>query len=156
QLRAAASAATMPRRGRRLAWTAAAVLLVTGFLVWLSFLINSRSQDDPWTARLMTNVGDVVAAAISPDGRYIAYARKGAGGQDLWLMLTATGGTKQIVPPESITVLGISFSPDGNLIYYTAYKGDVYGQLYRIPLVGGSRTKIADNVDSTPAPSPDG
>src|SRR5439155_15660444 len=51
---------------------------------------------------------------------------------------------------------GITFSPDGNYIYYTAWILDEVNSLSRIPTIGGAITKVLRDVDSAIAFSPDG
>ncbi len=51
----------------------------------------------------------------------------------------------------------MTFSPDGNLIYYIVkQKNSTIGELYRVPTVGGTSEKLLVNVDSPVTPSPDG
>ncbi len=113
----------------------------------------------------LTNFGDVQAAAISPDGRYVAYVRGAPGQQSIWLRQTATGSDAPIIPtgPANYSVggpvppSGVTFTPDGNFIYYvsgafSAFTGDVF----RIPSLGGNPRKIGNGVIGTVAVSPGG
>src|SRR5262245_6407846 len=43
--------------------------------------------------------GNVVAAAISPDGKQVAYAQENTGHQSLWLMQLGTFMNVQLIPP---------------------------------------------------------
>ena len=106
--------------------------------------------------RLTTN-GNVRHAAISPDGKYVAYAAQEGIGQSLWVRQVSTGSTVQIVPPGSPTFRGITFSPDGNYVDYV--QGDPNaesGTLYQIPVLGGNPRKVISDVVGRIAFSPGG
>jgi len=110
----------------------------------------------------LTFTGQVKDAAISPDGKYVAFVNLDSGGRSVWVYQTATGSTAQIVPNN----IGqwpwgarLTFSPDGNYIYYenldSAEGTGLYG-LYRVPMVGGAPRKLITDVDSAVTFSPDG
>lgn len=97
--------------------------------------------------------------AISPDGKYVVCAANDEKQQaSLWLRQVSTNGLVRIVPPENGGYLATTFSPDGELIYYVATleKNKFVPTLYRIPVLGGSPTKILDRVFSPIAFSPNG
>ena len=49
----------------------------------------------------LTQVGNAQTAAISPDGKYVAYTAGDPGEQSFWLRQVATRRNIQIVPPEA-------------------------------------------------------
>jgi Tol biopolymer transport system component len=109
----------------------------------------------------LTNNGKAVSTAISPDGKYVAYAEMEAGKQSLWLRQTTIAGAVQIVPPVAIAYRWLSFSRDGACLYYLtddAYDGSsVLKTLYQIPVLGNATPrKVVSNVWSSVALSPDG
>jgi eukaryotic-like serine/threonine-protein kinase len=107
----------------------------------------------------LTNFGDVQTAAISPDGRYVAYVRSREGQQSIWLRQTATGSDAQILPPAPVQYSGLTFTPGGNFIYYVSVAlatSTSSGDVYRIPSLGGNPKKIADGVGRRVAVSADG
>jgi Tol biopolymer transport system component len=61
----------------------------------------------------------------------------------------ATGSELQVVPPADVSYQGVTYSPDGNYIYYTTYelKGE-FGSLYRVPSLGGTPERILFDIDS--------
>ena len=67
---------------------------------------------------MLTTTGNVRQAIISPDGKYLAYVEREAGGQSLSVRQIATASTVQIVPPADTSYRGLTFSSDGNYIYY--------------------------------------
>jgi Tol biopolymer transport system component len=110
----------------------------------------------------LTFTGQVKDAAISPDGKYVAIVNRDSGGRSVWVYQIATGSTAQVVPDDiGFWPWGarLTFSPDGNYIYYenldsTGGTG-LYG-LYRIPMVGGTPRKVIADVDSAVTFSPYG
>jgi eukaryotic-like serine/threonine-protein kinase len=107
----------------------------------------------------LTAGGNVLNAAISPDGRYVAHvARDSQGMYSLKVRQVATGSDVEIVEPSDRNIFGLAFSPDGNYVYYL--RPDAAGQtnrwLYVIPALGGTPRKVIFNVDSAPSFSPDG
>jgi len=106
----------------------------------------------------LTTSGTAILAAISPDGRYVAYAQKDAGGQSLWLRQVATGSAVPIVPPSGVEFIGLTFSPDGNYLDYVQapQSGAQLPALYQAPVLGGQTRKLLGNVGSAVAFSPGG
>jgi Tol biopolymer transport system component len=104
----------------------------------------------------LTNSGNAVLAAISPDGRYVAHVKNDPGAPSLWMRQTATTSDVQIVAAATVRYDGVTYSPDGNHVYYVTYQptGGV-GTLYRVPALGGTSEKIVEDVDSRISFSPD-
>ena len=71
--------------------------------------------------KLTTN-GNSLMAAISPDGKYVAYVINEAGKQSLWLRQVAINSNAQMIAPREGRYLGVAFAPDGDFIYF-AYAG---------------------------------
>lgn len=99
----------------------------------------------------LTGAGNYSHPAFSPDGKYIAYVLDTAGQYALWLRQVATNSQAQIVPPSYERYQGVTFSRDGNWIYFVR---DTV--LYHIPALGGNARKLLENVDSEVTLSPDG
>ena len=69
----------------------------------------------------------------------------------------ATGGKTQVVPRQPQVLTYLSFSPDGEYIYFargTPRRGVFV--LSRVPTIGGLETPILDDVDTPVSFSPDG
>ncbi len=107
----------------------------------------------------VTNTGTVFLAAISPDGKFVVSANTGNGKQSLWLRNIPTGGDTAIIPASADSVYqNLSFSPDGNFIYFeTATDNTLTRQnLYRATVLGGTPQLIVRDIDSPITFSPDG
>jgi len=105
--------------------------------------------------RLTTN-GKIRTVAISPDGKYVAYAAGDAGAQGVWVRQVATHSDIQIVPPAEESYSGLTFTHDGNYVYYDRFeKSGRLGAVYRVPTLGGESKKVAENVASAVMFSPD-
>lgn len=105
----------------------------------------------------VTATGKANRAAISPDGNYIVHSMADAGKQSLWIRQTATGSNVQILAPAAVIYWGITFSHDGNYVYFVSRDvGAGTGTLARIPVLGGAPSTLITDVDSPVTFSPDG
>lgn len=105
----------------------------------------------------LTTSGKVVTAAISPDGRDFAYVTADAGKQTLWLQQVATTSSSvEIVGASEGDYHGVSFSPDGNFIYYIRSFPNEPNTVFKVPALGGSPIKLNIDIDSPVAISTDG
>ena len=106
----------------------------------------------------LTTSGKASDAAISPDGKYVAHVKSDAGQQSLWLRQVATTSDAQIVPPSLENYYGITFSKDGNFIYYVlgVFSNPGSRTLYQVPTLGGASRKVIENVSSPISVSQDG
>jgi serine/threonine protein kinase len=99
------------------------------------------------------------APAISPDGKYVAYATRGPGGFSIWMRQVATGSDVRIVPEQPAQISSLMFSPDGHYLYYSSASESranvIYSWLYAVPAVGGQARKVMFDVDTAVAFSPD-
>jgi serine/threonine protein kinase/Tol biopolymer transport system component len=105
-----------------------------------------------------TSRGDVTDAAISPDGRYLAYLAGRAGRASLRVRQVATGSDVEVLPPRDAALESPAFSPDGNYVFYLTRKPDnpLYRALFQIPSLGGTPQERVFDVDSRVSFSPDG
>jgi eukaryotic-like serine/threonine-protein kinase len=149
---------------KRAVFLAALLLLVAA--VSITYGPNLlRHQAEPSGAMKitrLTNNGKTNHAAISRDGKNVVYELSENGQLSLWLKHLPTGRDAQIVAPADIFRYGdLSFSPDGNYIYYIQIdRTDSQNALYRIPVSGGAPIKllrgIYKGVNSGVTFSPDG
>jgi serine/threonine protein kinase len=136
-----------------------AVLVAAAAYGIYTFLTHNRHapfQDISITK--VTDTGDAVFAAISPDGNYILSLTRKNGLASLWLRNVPTNSNAQVQPPADVYYNGLRFSPDGNHFYFV--RSDPGNPelkfLYRAPLLGGTPQKLVADVDSNITFSPDG
>jgi serine/threonine protein kinase len=106
----------------------------------------------------LTDNGKANQVAISPDGRYIVYDMRDGEKQSLWVRNVATKSDVQVLAPDVVEIPGISFSPDGNYIYFirSDKTTENFRYLYQMPVLGGSPRQLIRDIDSTVDFSPDG
>jgi serine/threonine protein kinase len=114
----------------------------------------------------LTSSGKARDAAISPDGKYVAYKIEDEGRRSLWVHQILPNTAMQLVPPSDAEYWGLTFSPDGNYIFYLKLSSRDLGgmisvenqrpQLYQISVLGGVPKKVMDNVTTPITFSPDG
>ncbi len=135
-----------------------AVLLAAGYGAY-SFLYKPKVQPfEKFTIENVSNNGHISQAAISPDGKYLLQALEEKGLQSLWLHHIPTGANKEVVEPAATNYDGLTFSPDGNYIYFVRREEseEAFAQLYSAPVLGGTPKVVIKDVDSPITFSPDG
>ncbi|MGH9932197.1 MAG: DPP IV N-terminal domain-containing protein, partial [Pyrinomonadaceae bacterium] len=101
--------------------------------------------------------GKAVHAAISPDGKYVAHISEDAGLQSIWIGQVAAASQVQILEPAAAHFRGLSFSRDGQFIFFVAADWDnEKGALFQIPVLGGAPRKLLTDIQSPITFSPDG
>ena len=146
---------------RRTAAVAFAVIVIAGFTAYVLRRWTSRPRS-PDLERLrftkLTSSGKAEDAVISPDGKYIAFSQRDSKGTGLWLREVSSGSDVQIVPSEEPDFRGLTFSPDGNSIYFIRERKESYSwkDLYAMPILGGSYHLLTRDIDTPVSFSPDG
>ena len=144
----------------------------TGFSVALMIFIVSLAYgfyrvSDAWRRPVtfesirwdkLTFSGDIAGeqVAVSPDGKYFAYVSEIGNEQSLWVKQTGAESNLRIVGPSANRYNGITFSPDGNRIYYSVKEKDGPQSIYQVPALGGPSRKIVSDGRGPVAFSPDG
>ncbi|HJP93310.1 MAG TPA: protein kinase [Pyrinomonadaceae bacterium] len=96
----------------------------------------------------LTTTGKATMAAISPDAKLVVHVVNDGGKRSLWTRQVATQSNIEIVPPAVVTYRGLTFSPDGNYIYYcVSSKNADQIAVFRVSTFGGTPTKLLDDVD---------
>jgi eukaryotic-like serine/threonine-protein kinase len=123
---------------------------------WMS---RRAASSDKLEVTMLTTTGNLgqFGAAISRDGKYVAYRRDNAG---LLIRDLSTNQETQVTSVEERTATHPVFSPDRKYLYFERSKDDNISQsglqLYRKPILGGPAEKIIDYVSGKISLSPDG
>jgi len=145
---------------RRIIAVVAVIVVVVAVLLSGFYILRRRNLVVPFAeskVSRITSSGKATDAAISPDGRYIVHVVDNAGQQSVQLRQVATNTNQEIISPAKVVYSGLTFSPDGNYLYYTmSDNSSPSPALYRKPVLGGEETKLTENVKGRAALSPDG
>ncbi|MGH9466408.1 MAG: protein kinase domain-containing protein, partial [Terriglobales bacterium] len=130
---------------------AAALVVIAGIGYWK--LAGSAAPAAPAALRFrqLTFSGDVVDAAISPDGRFLAEVHIDPAGTSLHLLSIANGSDVEIVPPGNGCCQDPTIAPDDSAVYFVAN-----GTLESVPVLGGAVRAVVGSVCSGAGFSPDG
>jgi Tol biopolymer transport system component len=106
----------------------------------------------------LASIRDLKIAALSRDGRFLAYVAAKDGKYGLRVRQVSTGSDVQILAPQEAPTLGLTFSPDGEYLYAQMRdpNNPIYNALYQVPTLGGTPRRILFDVDSAATFSPDG
>jgi serine/threonine protein kinase/sugar lactone lactonase YvrE len=143
-------------RTLRAALIVLAVVVAAGVFGWrlwphaMPFSSMSVSQ--------ITNTGTLERIALSGDGKFLAEVKNDSGQRTMWIRNLATNTDTQILSAFPNEYLGLTFSPDGNYLYFTRDTPDngLLSRIYTMPVFGGTPRQIVVDVDSAPSLSPDG
>jgi serine/threonine protein kinase len=147
--------AVTPRRDKRKYWLAAFALVLVALIPALIFrkqLWNqglARTGFHQFEVSSITSSGDVTMARISPDGRYLAYVVQSKGQFSLWVRQIAASSAIQTVPPTLDVILDLTFSRDGDFIYYCANANAAqHSTISRVASLGGPSRIVVASADS--------
>ena len=147
------------KRGALILMSLLVLTVAAGIFAWYRFGATEGSRSPSFQNMKLTRLtatGKATRASISPDGNYVVHAMADGGAQSLWVRQTATGSNVQIVPPSNVEYWGITFSRDGNYVYYvTKEMTNRMGFLFRVPVLGGTPLMLIKDVDSPITISPD-
>jgi Tol biopolymer transport system component len=161
-------------RRKRILWLGAGIgLVLLAAIGWgaYSHFIPKPAPFQQIEITQLTGNGRVKTAAISPDGKYVAYAVDELGETDfgvpglpggrtkesLWVRQVA-GGDVQVAPAAEVGYWGLTFSRDGDFLYAVRSEGKNvgFGFLYKIPVLGGAVKRLIAEVDTRVTLSPNG
>ena len=137
----------------------AVIVTVAVALGAYKLLTRSRGFNLPAMQMIkLTDSGKAAQVAISPDGHFVVYVLREGEQQSLWVRNVATKSDVQVLSPEVVQFVGVTFSPDGNYIYFVRSDKSTsnYRYLYVMPVLGGSARQLIRDVDTPIDFSPDG
>jgi Tol biopolymer transport system component/DNA-binding winged helix-turn-helix (wHTH) protein len=144
---------------RALKVLSAAVLVIAASVAWVIIQKNRGANPSPdMSVAALTTAGNVLTAAISPDGAYVAYATSENADQSaLWLEQLSTSTRRAILPAAEHRYYAMTFSPDGGHLYYVAdTKESPRRSVYRVSALGGPSKRLFDDINAAVSFSPDG
>jgi serine/threonine protein kinase len=163
---ATVSASAPAQSGSRMGvWIAAAVAVLVAIGAVLVIVFHDRSghrhQEASSFSQMMispiTSTGNIHSATISADGKWVAYVADEKGSHGIWIRQLATGSTAQVELGSPGEVEGVTFSLDGNYLYFVKRDESVgVGTLFQAPSLGGTPRQVIVDVDSPISFSPDG
>jgi eukaryotic-like serine/threonine-protein kinase len=147
-------------KGKLIAAVVVIVLIVAAIAF---FAFKPRAHQNTFNAQNMsivklTETGKASGVAISPNGQYVVYVLRDGEMQSLMVRHVATGSDVQILAPAVSTFYGLTFSPDGNYIYFTeaSKENQLFSSPYKMPVLGGNPQQILRDIDTSISFSPDG
>jgi serine/threonine protein kinase len=155
-----ASGIAAPAAGQRRRPTVAlAMLVVLGIAGFVGWRFWPRPR--PFAAvsvEQITNIGSIEKIALSADARFLAEVKNDKGQRTLWVRNTATNTETQVLGAFGNGYLGLTFSPDGNHLYFTRLspENEMANDLYVMPVFGGTPRQLIFNVDSPVSFEPNG
>jgi len=153
-----------PGKARRLiAGVTFSIIIIAGLLAfWRIYSRSALNGSDHSTGLFaeaqhlkferLTVTGESRQAAISPDGKYLAYTRNFERKMGIWLRQFATNTNVEIVPATSL-IYGLAFSNSGDSLYFL--REDATLVLYRVSLVGGVPQRVVERLEGNFAISSD-
>jgi serine/threonine protein kinase/WD40 repeat protein len=162
-----------PQRGTPASGTSAAVqrnrlllpglfasLVVIAVIAFAAYKFSTRKMSlDMQNMRIapLTQSGKASAVTISPNGQYVVYVLEDGGRESLNVRQVETGSDVQVLAPDEVYYSGLTFSPDGNYVFFSHTNKQIagYSDIYKMPVLGGQPQSILHDADSAPALSPD-
>lgn len=95
------------------------------------------------TSRI-TSIGKARNAALSNDGRFVAYSVEDGDTQLIRLQNIGSRSDLPILRLRDVNVRSLKFSTDGDSIFYVAENA-----IYKLPILGGNAVKVSENVSET-------
>ena len=135
--------------------------MLFALVVYEAFRLSIRSRGlnlQNMQITRLTDSGKAGGVAISPDGRYIVYVLVDGERQSLWVRNVATKSDVQVLAPDVVEFVGLTFSQDGDYIYFVHSDKSTtnFRYLYVMPVLGGAARQLIRDIDSPITFSTDG
>ncbi len=138
--------------------------VIVGLAAMVALLLHYRAprRENPSSFSQMTitpvsSTGNIHSVAISSDGKWLCYVADEKGSHAIWIRQLATGSTVQVEIGSPGEIEGLTFSLDGNYLYFVKRDESAgLGTLFQVPSLGGSPRQVIADVDSPIGFSPEG
>lgn len=148
---------------RRLPFVALAVFAVAAVALYLMKLTaspRSRAPSPTSEAAMLrvspdlkvtrvTSSGKATDAAISPDGKLVAYTVYDAGLHSIRMRQVATGSDRELVAGTTRDRGSLTFTPDGSYLAYLEHHDPGVWALHRIPVLGGVPVRLIEQIEDS-------
>ena len=134
------------------------VVIWTGFALYNHFTAVTTINPLNMQISKLTENGAATSGAISPDGRYAVFIKRGEQ-ESLWVKQIATGSEAQVVAPGPGRFINRpTFSPDGNYIYFehSDPQDEDESVLLSVASLGGAPQRVLSDITTPVSFSPDG
>jgi eukaryotic-like serine/threonine-protein kinase len=133
------------------------MLLLAGAVVWYFARpspVQTAAGRRPAMRRLTADSGLTTQPALSPDGKWVAYAsdRESEGNLDIWVQQIATGERRKLTS-DGADEHEPSFAPDSSRVAYRSEQDG--GGIYLVSILGGEPKRVV-RAGRRPKFSPDG
>lgn len=136
----------------------AAAIFGAWYLKNKSFQAQASVLAAPFASEKISTNGKVIHARLSPDGKNVIYVNgKGGDKESVWLRELESGNNVEIIPPSDDVYAGLTFSADGNVLYFARHPrltNEAAG-IYRVSIFGGIPQKIVNETEGWTSISPD-
>jgi len=146
---------TAPARGKGWVWRAlAAVVLIAATVAATRWLWRDGAAPE-WSGVLLGGPEMAINPRLSPDGHLLAFQAFDQGQTQVAVMKPESGNWSILTHRRDRgSVVAVSWSPDGSVIYYDR-STDVPIGVYSVPVLGGEEHLVLENA-SLPEAMPDG
>jgi serine/threonine protein kinase len=157
-----AATVTPPTSGWRTLAKIAPVIVGLAAMVALFLHYRTPRHENPssfsqMTITPVTSSGNIHSVAISSEGKWLCYVADEKGTHAIWIRQLATGSTVQVEIGSPGEIEGLTFSLDGNYLYFVKHdESSGLGTLLQVPSLGGSPHQVITDIDSPISFSPDG
>jgi serine/threonine protein kinase len=152
--RSAEAAPSVLLRWKLLVWAGVVMVLLLALgVAWYTWR-SERTRPDVQQRQLTTNVPEmpVTSAAISPDGKYLAFSDDAG----TYLRLIDKPERHSLFPPATLKTSHLAWLPDGTgLVVSGMSGGDKTPSLWSVSILGGEPRKLRDQV-AIASVAPDG
>lgn len=116
------------------------LLLIGFFAVSYFYQPNTfyGSKFQKFQMNTLFSEANIKGVLASPDGKYLIVIKKKTDGDTISLKQIKDGNTIETLPNSDLNLIGATFSPNSDYVYYSAYKQNnattpAIGKLYKIP-----------------------